>query len=118
MIPLFLALIWPPFAAASMRHRSERAAALALARGRRGLPGRGDRLGLPACRRDRRRVADRSPPRALLIARPAYPSRREQRRQLLAQETAWAPAFERAHKELDSADKLVPVILRAPRRVP
>jgi hypothetical protein len=48
---------------------------------------------------------------------PPRPSRRERRRQLLARETAWAPVFDEAREELDSADMLVPVLLRAPRRV-
>jgi len=43
--------------------------------------------------------------------------RREHQRRVLAREMAWAPVFDEAREELDSADKLVPVLLRAPRRV-
>lgn len=117
MIPLFLALLWPPFATASMRYRSERAAALTLAVTAAGCLAAGITWGCLAATAVAA-VWLTIAAGALLVARPAYPSRREQRRQALEQETAWAPAFEQAHEELDSADKLVPVILRAPRRVP
>lgn len=121
MIPLLLALTWPPFAAMTFRYRreSERATALAGAVAAALCLAAGITWGsLPAIATSAVWLTIAAA--SLLAARPAYPSRREQRRQLLQQETAWAPVIGEAWEELDSApeDKLVPVILRAPRRVP
>jgi hypothetical protein len=116
MIPLLLSLTWPPFAAISFRHRSERAAALAGGVAAAGCLSAGivwDSLPAIAASAVWLMIAAAS----LLVARPAYPSRREQRRHALQQETAWGQAFDEAREELDSADQLVPVLLRAPRRV-
>ena len=116
MIPLFLALVWPPFAAASLRYRGERAAGLAMAVTAAGCLVAGIVWScLPAAAFAAAWLAAAFA--SLMVARPAYPSRREQRRHMLQQETAWAPVLGEAQDELDSADELVPVILQAPRRV-
>ena len=116
MIPLLLAIFWPPFAAASLRYRGPRAAILA--------------GGLTAALCAAVLIVEGDLPAAAVAAvwlvaaaacgalsPPVGPSRRERRRELLRREMAWAPILDDAWEELDSTDMLVPVIKTAPKRV-
>lgn len=120
MIPFLLALLWPPFAALSLRYRSERAAALAGGLAAAGCLATGIVWDyLPAIAVSA--VWLTAAAAALLVARPAHPSRRERlerRRRAQAREAAWGIVLDEALDELDSTDLLVPVIKNTPRRVP
>lgn len=119
MIPLAIAILWPPMAAATYWPRSPRAAMVA------GILAAGLCVALFI-------VAGHPPAAAMgavwvailgagwMLGRPVGLSRREyrlERRREAAREAAWQLLLDRAWDELDSADELVPVVLRAPRRV-
>ena len=115
MIPLAIAILWPPLAAATYWPRSPRAAMVA------GILAAGLCVALFI-------LAGHPPAAAVgavwvailgagwMLGRPVGLSRLERRREA-AREAAWQLLLDRAWDELDSADELVPVVLRAPRRV-
>ena len=115
MIPLVLAATWPPFAAASLLYRSDRAAALA------GWLVAALCMAMclyfgwvPAAAVAAVWMVAAA---GLLVTCPPRSFRREQRRLLLQREMAVEWAIDRAREELDRTDHLVPVIKNAPRRV-
>jgi len=116
VIPLILALAWPPFAAASLWYRGPRAGVLAM-----GLTAALSAvmftLGgyVPAAAISA--VWAASAVALWVLSRPVRPSRRERRYVALLREAALEAALDEIRDELDSTDMLVPVIKSAPRRV-
>ena len=119
MIPLVLAATWPPFAAASLLYRSDRAAALA-----------GWLVAALCMAMDMYFgwVPAEAVAAVWMVAAavvwvlfcPPQPSRRERRREVLDRrwrQAALEAIVDEAREELDSTNVLVPVIKNAPRRV-
>ena len=123
MIPLVLAAVWPPFAAASLLYRSDRAAALA-----------GWLVAALCMAMDMYFgwVPAEAVAAVWMVAAavvwvlfcPPRPSRRERRRevldrryQALMRQADLEAILDEAQAELDRTDHLVPVIKNAPRRV-
>ena len=123
MIPLVLAATWPPFAAASLLYRSDRAAALAgwlvaaLCMAMAMYFGWVPAAAVAA-------VWMMAAAAAWVLFCPPRPSRRERRRevldrryQALMRQADLEAILDEAQAELDRTDHLVPVIKNAPRRV-
>jgi type IV secretory pathway TrbD component len=124
MIPLILAAVWPPFAAASLLYRSDRAAAL--------LAGWLVAAVCMAMDMYFGWVPAEAVAAVWMVAAavvwvlfcPPRPSRRERRRevldrryQALMRQAALEAIVDEAREELDGTNVLVPVIKNAPRRV-